>query len=85
MPLVLGDGRHLQEEPLTSLILKGRLVKLNFNHIIGMANHTSDASLTTGANLSVKAFDEIEAAGPELPTPAKIADAMSPVLFTSEG
>lgn len=101
MPLILGDGRNLEEEPLASLVLEGRLVELNLHDVltivsqilnirtellltIRMFDNTGNLGLTDGTNLTVQPLNEVEATGPELPSPAKITNAVLPVLITGK-
>ena len=85
VPLVLRDGGDLKEEPLASLVSERGLVKLDLNNIVRVANDAGDFGLPASSNLAVDALNHVKTASPELPTPAEVTDAMSPVLVSSEG
>lgn len=85
VPLVLGDLRHLQKEPLAGLVLEGRLVELDLDHVVRVAHHARDLGFADGADFAVQALQKVEAARPELPAPAEVADAVLPVLLAGEG
>lgn len=79
VPLVFRNRRHLEEQPLTGLVLERWLVELNLNHVVWVADNSSDFGLPAGTHFAVQSFDEVETASPELPAPAEIADTVSPV------
>lgn len=53
VPLVFGDGRNLQEEPLASLVFERWLVELDLDDIVGMADNTGNLSLATSPDLAI--------------------------------
>lgn len=84
MPLVLGDGRDLKEQPLTGLVSEGRLAELNLDDVVWVANDTGDLGLATGTNFTIQTLQEVETTSPELPTPAEITDTVLPVFIASK-
>jgi hypothetical protein len=84
VPLVLGKPRHLEEQPLTSLVLERRLVELDLNHVIRMADNSGDLGLTSSTNFTPETLEKVETTSPELPSPSKITNAVLPELVTRE-
>lgn len=84
MPLILGDGRDLEEKPLAGLVAERGLAELDLDNIIRVTDDASDFRFAAGAHFAIETLEEVETASPELPSPAEVADAVSPVLFTSE-
>lgn len=82
MPLVLGNGRHLEEEPLASLVLEGRLVELDLDNVVRVSDNASNLGLAASANLTVQTLNQVETSGEELPSPSEITDAVRPVLVS---
>lgn len=82
MPLVLGNGRHLEEEPLASLVLEGGLVELDLDNVVRVSDYASNLGLTASANLTVQTFDQVETSSEELPSPSEITNAVRPVLVS---
>lgn len=81
MPLILGDGWHLKEQPLTGLVLEGGLVELNLDDIIRMADNTSNLGLTAGTDLAIQTLNQVETSSEELPPPSEITNAVRPKLL----
>ena len=52
---------------------------------VGVPNDASNLGFANGTNLAVKAFQKVETAGPKLPSPAQIADAVGPVIIPTKG
>jgi hypothetical protein len=84
VPLVLGQGRHLKEEPLTSLVLERWFVELNFYHIVGVTDDSSNLCRSASANLTPKTLEEVGATSPEFPSPSEITNAVLPELVTGK-
>ena len=78
MPLGGGDGWNVQQKPLASFIPHRRLVKLDLECIIWMANDLRDLGSSARVDFPVDAFAKVETATPELPTPAFVTDAVIP-------
>ena len=84
VPLLGGDGGALEEEPLAGFVFHGRLSELDFHCVVWVANDFGDFGGAAGANFAVDAFEEVEAAAPEFPAPALVADAVVPEVLAGE-
>lgn len=84
VPLVVGDRRHLEEEPLAGLVLERGLVELELDNVVRVADNTGDLGKAAGTDLTVGTLHEVESTRPQLPTPAKVADAVVPVVLPGE-
>lgn len=50
-----------------------------------MADDAGYGRLAAGADLAIEALEEVDAAGPKLPAPAEVADAVGPIGVPGEG
>ena len=85
VPLVPRHGGNVDEEPLAGFVAHAGFDELDLHGVVGVADHFEDGGGAAGADLAVDALEEVEAAGPEFPAPALVADAVRPEVGAGEG
>lgn len=84
VPLGGGDGGDVEHEPLAGFVFHGGFGELYLHGIIGVADDFDDLSRTPRVDLAVEALEQVDAAAPELPAPALVADAVVPEVGAVE-
>ena len=84
VPLLARDGGDVDEEPLAGLVAHAGLGELQLDGVAGVADDLDDLGLAAGADLAVEALDQVDAAAPQLPAPALVADAVIPEVRARE-
>lgn len=85
MPLVLGNFRDVEEEPLAGLVLERGLLELDFHGVEGMSDNLGNLGLSGGTDFSVDALQEVENTDPEIEAPSLVSDAVLPKVLVVEG
>lgn len=78
VPLRGAHARHLQEQPLSGFVFHTGLFELDFHGVVRMSDDFVDLCGSSSSDFAVDAFDEVDAATPEFPPPAFVADAVVP-------
>lgn len=84
MPLVVADFGAIEEQPLSGLVLHARLLELDFDGIVRVANDFDDFGRAPASNLAVQAIEEVQAASNKLPSPALVTNAVRPEVVLVE-
>ena len=78
VPLGCGDGGDVDEEPLPRFVPHAGFAELDLQGVVGVADDFEDGGGAPAADFAVDAFAEVDAAAPELPSPAFVAEAVVP-------
>ena len=84
MPLLLGNGWDLDEEPLASLVLERWLLKLDFEGIVRVTDDFDNVGSTASTDLTVNTFECVNDTTPYVPTPCLITNAVVPERSASK-
>ena len=85
VPLRGGDAGHVDEEPLAGLVAHAGFAELDFQRVVRVSDHFEDGRRAPAADFPVDPLAEVDAAAPELPAPALVAEAVGPEGFAGEG
>lgn len=85
VPLGGGHGGHVEHEPLPGVVFHGGLRELDLHGVVGVADDFRDLAGAPRVDLAVEALAQVDAAAPELPAPAFVADAVAPEIAACEG
>ena len=69
VPLLLADGRDLDEEPLACLVLERRLAELDLQRVIWVSDDLDNLGCAADANFTIDTLDKVESTGKQLPSP----------------
>ena len=81
---MLGNRWYLKEEPLPSFVPERVFAQLYLHDIVWMADNARNFCSSSSTNLAPQSLEQVKATSDQLPSPAKVANTVRPVIVSSE-